>query len=287
MTETDILNLVEHRQWLLLAGAIIMALVTAFRTYAARAGWTGASDKAVSVVGAYCQDLSIMLPAFGYQHWPWAFLAALRGVLMSGGLSELIAMLTTKKTPPATPPAETPRTEKKTPRATPLPTPTRASGASSTLRMAIVVAALALLAGCSGGPIVPDPTPGDGVASCAVEREIVEGLGTAVEEIDAVVPDDTPKANEALTYARAGVTEGRAAIEACEALTSEGRSGLSAVLPWIRVAMDVARGLLAILGAAGVELPDSLEDVLHSLGLVKADRYVPEYIDVAKGPVTV
>jgi hypothetical protein len=153
--------------------------------------------------------------------------------------------------------------------------------------MAALVVAVALLCGCpSGGPLVPDPRPDDGVEPCAVENEIVEGLGSAVEAVDERVPDDAPKASEALTYARAGVTEGRAAVEACRALTSEGRSGLSAVLPWLRVAMDAARGLLAILGAAGVDIPDALEDVLHGLGLVKAEGYVPEYIDVAKGAVT-
>lgn len=282
MTETDILNLVEHRQWLLLAGAIIMALVTAFRTYAARAGWTGASDKAVSVVGSYLQDLSIMLPAFGYDLWPWALLAAFRGVLMSGGLSELLAMLTTK-TPPTPGPTQTPE-DRVTPRSggTPLPRPTGSSTASSTLKMAVVLA-VASLAGCSGAPLVPDPNPGDGVDPCAIESTIVDQLATAVDEVDAVLPDDAPKAEDGLNYARGVVEEGRAAVGVCEALTSNGGSGLSAVIPWISAAASVVRGIIAILTAAHVDIPDAVRSVLHSLGLARVDLGIPAVEAVAKG----
>ncbi len=287
MTETDILNLVEHRQWLLLSGLIIMALVTAFRTFAARAGWTGTRDKAVSVVGSYLQDLSIMLPAFGYDLWPWAFLGALRGVLMSGGLSELLAMVVTKN-PPAPGPSQTP-SDRVTPRlgGTPLPRPTGSSSASSTLRMAVVVAAVALLSACSGGPIVPDPHPGDGVEPCEVEASIVESLDAAVDAVDAEVPDDAPKAADALAYARAGVLEGEAAIGACRALTSEGGSGLAAVLPWITVAANVVRGLMSILAAIGIDIPDALEEVLHSLGLARAELGADVDADVAKTAVPI
>lgn len=147
---------------------------------------------------------------------------------------------------------------------------------------------LLLLVGCGAGPIIPDPRPGDGVEPCAAERALVEGLDDAVGAVDAVLPDDAPKANEGLSYARGGVEQGLAAVAACEALTSEGRSGLSAVLPWITVAGHVVRGLMAILMAAGVDLPDALTDVLHSLGLARAappiEReapYAPAYIDVA------
>jgi len=100
MTDVDILSIVAHRQWLVLTGALLMALVVLGRTVAARAGLTGLADRVVSVASAYLSDLSWMLPAAGYDYWPWALVAALRGTLMSGGLAELIADLIRRRWPP-------------------------------------------------------------------------------------------------------------------------------------------------------------------------------------------
>jgi hypothetical protein len=154
---------------------------------------------------------------------------------------------------------------------------------------ALLLLTTVVTSGCSGAPIVPDPTPGDGIASCSIERSIVEGLDAAVGAVDDAVPDDAPKAQQALSIARGAVEEGLAAAAACDALVAEGRPGLGAVLPWLSVAMEAARGLLTILLASGVDIPDQLEDVLHSLGLASAagppierdPPYQPAYFDVA------
>ncbi len=144
----------------------------------------------------------------------------------------------------------------------------RAGGGTGTTLIGGALMLVSMVAcGCGSAPIIADQRPTDGVIPCSVEREVVEGLDDAIDAVDEVVPDDAPKAPEALAIARGAVDEGRAAVGVCEALTSEGRPGLGAVLPWLRVAMDAARGLFTILVAAGVDLPDPLEDVLRSLGL--------------------
>lgn len=145
-------------------------------------------------------------------------------------------------------------------------------GGTTLLGGALLMITAVIGSGCVGtGPLVPDPRPDDGVVPCSVERQVVDGLDAAVDAVDDVLPDDAPKAADALAYARAGVAEGQAVVGACEALTREQGSGLSAWMPWIRVALDVVRGLMAILGAAHVDLPESLTDVLHMLGLAQAE----------------
>jgi hypothetical protein len=149
--------------------------------------------------------------------------------------------------------------------------------------------ALLLLAGCGAGPIVPDPDPGDDIEPCEVEGALVDSLATAVDDVDDAVPDDAPKAVDGLAYARGVVEAGRAAVGTCQALTAEGRSGLSAVLPWLSAASSMVRAIISIIMAAHVDIPESVRDVLHMLGLARAtlppierdSPYTPAYYDVA------
>lgn len=149
------------------------------------------------------------------------------------------------------------------------------------------------LLGCGcGGAIIPDPHPGDGLEPCAVEAAVVDGLAAAVDDVAEVLPEDSPKAEDGLAYARGIVDEGRGAVRVCEALTSEGGSGYSAIIPWISAASAVVRGIISILTAAHVDIPDSVRSVLRSLGLAQAevlpiDReapWPPIRVDVAVAP---
>jgi hypothetical protein len=91
MAENDVLSMIEHRRWLLLAAAGLMVLVPFLRTVAARAGLTGTRDRIVSVVASYLQDLSLWLPLLGYSWWWLGLVLALRGPMFSGGLADLLA----------------------------------------------------------------------------------------------------------------------------------------------------------------------------------------------------
>jgi hypothetical protein len=103
MSEQDILDLVAHRQWLLLVGAILTMLVPFLRTVAAKAELTGTPDRVVSVIASYLQDLSWTIPLAGYDYWWAALLVSIRGPMFSGGLAELLAEGLKKlgKKPPA------------------------------------------------------------------------------------------------------------------------------------------------------------------------------------------
>lgn len=161
-------------------------------------------------------------------------------------------------------------------------------GGTTLVGGALMLSMTVLGAGCGAGPLVVDPRPDDGVEPCEVEAAVVEGLATAVDDVDAVLPADAPKAADGITYARGVVEEGRGAVAACQAMTAEGRSGLAAVIPWLSVAAHVVRGIMAILGAAHVDIPDSVMGVLHSLGLAQAgvlpiEREAP-YLDAKAWP---
>jgi len=167
----------------------------------------------------------------------------------------------------------------------------RSGGGSGTTLLGGGMMMLMLMgcAGCGAGPIVPDPNPGDGVEPCEVEASIVDSLATAVDDVDEAVPDDAPKAVDGLAYARGVVEAGRAAVGTCRALTADGHSGLSAVLPWLSAASSMVRAIISIIMAAHVDIPESVRDVLHMLGLARATvppierdpPYTPAYYDVA------
>jgi hypothetical protein len=262
-----LISAIEAHQWQVVVGIALAGLVALAGDVAVRAGLQGRALQIVSLARGYAGGVAsslLALAAAGSGQWWYALLAGLGGPVVSAGARDLLVDLVRHIA-------------------------RRGSAAAASL---LLGGALLVLAGCGGAPIAPDPRPGDGVEPCAAERALVEGLDDAVGAVDDVLPDDAPKAAEGLSYARGGVEQGLAAVAACEALTAEGRSGLSAVLPWITVAGHVVRGLMAILMAAGVDLPDALVDVLHSLGLAQADAppidreapYAPAYVDVAVTP---
>jgi hypothetical protein len=152
---------------------------------------------------------------------------------------------------------------------------------------ALLLLATVIGSGCGAGPLVQDQRPDDGVEPCEVESAIVDGLAVALDDVEEVLPADTPKAEDGIGYARGVVEEGRASVAACRALTEEHGSGLTAVIPWLTAAASVVRGIIAILTAAHVDLPDALLGILRSLGLAQAtlpqiEREAPWDVAVAR-----
>lgn len=239
MTDVDILSIVAHRQWLVLTGALLMALVVLGRTVAARAGLTGLADRVVSVASAYLSDLSWMLPAAGYDYWPWALVAALRGTLMSGGLAELIADLVKRRWPP--------------------------------------VAVVGLLLVALGGT-------GCGAENrCLAERTTVTALGVALGMAEGLVPDGHEDAEQAIDIASASLLAGEVLVGSCEQIRDNARDWRA----WLTRAVALVKAVLAIVAAAGVDIPQAEAQVIRLEQLASGaatpvagvESYRPELVD--------
>lgn len=101
---------------------------------------------------------------------------------------------------------------------------------------------------------------------CLAERASVASVRAVVEVVDYTVGLDTEEWEAILEYTRGSLEVGDAAVAACE--TAQERGGW---LSWLEVAIKGISGILRIVGATGVDVPDYLLDLLRAVGEALGD----------------
>ncbi len=117
------------------------------------------------------------------------------------------------------------------------------------LAVAVGVVAVILGSGCGGAE-----------TRCLAERSTVAALGIAAGMAGSLVPE-TPEGEQAMGIVTSSIQAGSALVSACEQLRDDSRDWSG----WLTVAVAAVKAVLAIIAAAGVELPASIGESVERL----------------------